>query len=225
MISKKIMFEHNLEIKKLYLLSCFLDLFTFFLDENSLLFLGFSDEFEEKMNALDDEYVDHVGVEHVARQMIERNLEELADETMDQTELLKAIGFSEIGASRFSNFVDDSVAHLSFSNWLDLYVEKLFAPKDAITASNFPFQEETVNSPFFYDCSPKAGGNTLTLINFTSKKDLDDWIRSQTDPFRIQQFLTEGKLIHKFVFLNYSFQIPDLLADNKILYKVGRHGG
>jgi hypothetical protein len=159
------------------------------------LAMGFSVEFEAKLNAMNQEYVDHMGVENVVRQMIERNLEEFGDESMDQTELLKTMGFSEIGAARFSHFIDDSDTHLSFANWLDLYLEEMFAPKGPITVSNFPFQEEIVNSEFNHQCSPKLGGITLKLINFSSKYSLKNWVSEQTDPNRVHREINAGKIL------------------------------
>ncbi len=56
------------------------------------------------MEELDTEYIDHVGVEHVVHQMIERNLEAFGDASRNQTELFKDIGFSDIGAARLNCF-------------------------------------------------------------------------------------------------------------------------
>jgi hypothetical protein len=153
--------------------------------------MGFSTKFEEEVIGLDKEYVDHMGVENVVREMIERNLEDLGDESMDQTELFKAIGFSERGAAQFSDFIDDSITHLSFANWLDLFLEKVFSPKGDITASKFPFHEEIVDRLF--NCSLGEDGNNLAMINFESKGSLDDWIREQNDPGRNHRLLQEGK--------------------------------
>ncbi len=146
------------------------------------------------MEELDTEYIDHVGVEHIVCQMIERNLEAFGDESRSQTELLRAIGFSDIEAARFSEFIDPEITHYTLSNWLDLYLETLFSSGGAISASNFPFQEETVNQEFSHQHSSTAeGGNTLKIINFTSQDEKDIWIRSKIEEAERKKS-GEGKL-------------------------------
>ena len=161
--------------------------------------LGFSDDFEKSVNELDDDYVRHLGIENVVRQMIESNLEAFGDESMNQGELLEAIGFSATGIANLSYFIDPQVTHFTLSNWIDLYLDKLFRPaKGVITASNFPFQEETFNEVFSHQQNSQAESDSskaLKMINFTLKQAADDWIKTQTDPNTVARHLEQGETI------------------------------
>ncbi len=146
------------------------------------------------MNNFDKEYIDHVGVEHIVRQMIESNLATFGNESRSQTELFKAIGFSDNEAARFSDFINPEITHYTLSNWIGLYLETLFSSGKAISASNFPFQEETVNQEFSHQHSSTVeGGNPLKIINFTSQDEKDIWIRSEIEEAERKKS-GEGKL-------------------------------
>ncbi len=163
-------------------------------EKDSLSFLGFSNELVENVEELDKEYINHVGVEHVVHEIIERNLEAFGDESRSQTELFKAIGFSDIEAASFSDFIDPEITHYTLSNWLDLYLETMFSSGGAISASNFPYKEETVNQEFSHQHSSTVeGGNVLKMINFTSKDEKDIWIRSEMEEAERKKS-DEGKL-------------------------------
>ncbi len=161
--------------------------------------LGFSDDFEKSVNELDTDYVDHLGLENVVRQMIESNLEAFGDESMNQGELLEAIGFSATGIADLSHFIDPQVTHFTLSNWINLYLDKLFRPTTGvITASNFPFQEETFNEVFSHQQNYQAEADSskaLRMINFTSKQAADDWIKTMTDPNTVARHLEQGETI------------------------------
>jgi hypothetical protein len=151
-------------------------------EKDSLSFFGFSKELLKNIEGLDKEYVAHVGVKHIVHQMMERNLEAFGDGSRNQKALFEAIGFSDLGAARFSEFIDPEITHYTLSNWLDLYLDTLFSPGGAISASNFPFQEETVNQVFSQKHSSTAEGEkTLKMINFTSQDEKDIWIRNEME--------------------------------------------
>jgi hypothetical protein len=123
-------------------------------------------------------------VEKLVRQKIERKLKELekTPRDTDHNKLLRAIGFSEKGAARFTHFKHSDGTHFSLMSWVNLFLDKMFGPEGNISKSSFPFRGDTFdNLPFDHLYNPREEGKTiLQIINFTLLHEESKWITEET---------------------------------------------
>ncbi len=164
-----------------------------------ILFVEFLLEFRDTF-ALDMSD-DCILAEDLVRQTIKEKSEEFrkTNRPLDKT-CLKAIGFSEKGAERFSNFMDSNRTHFSSLSWINLFLDKLFGPEGDSSDSSFPFSGTITNTPFDKKYKHMSGGENknLIIINFTEPDKMKIWKENETEE-AIKRKKDKGKMVKFFL--------------------------